>query len=132
MSANHGRSGRTRLLPGEQSRQLERRTERMTNESCAFPSVAGGGNESPRPGCDHYSVGVAFASFAFASVFCFAKCSRAAFAASSVMIQEVFFASIARGYVLRRKPRSDFGSQPISFARTFGAYVFSFVIFPPF
>lgn len=70
-----------------------------------------------------------FVASAFASTFvrCLAKCSRAAFAASSVMIHEVFFASVARANVLRRYPRSDFGSQPISFARAFGVYVLSLI-----
>ena len=59
-------------------------------------------------------------AFAGSGVSCFAKCSRAASAASGVMIHEVFFASAVRVKFLRRYPRRLFGSMPISSARALG------------
>ncbi len=58
-----------------------------------------------------------------AGVSCFLKWSRAAWAASGVMSQDVFFASTGRANDLRRNPRSDLGSQPISSASAFGVMV---------
>jgi hypothetical protein len=54
-----------------------------------------------------------------------AKCSRAAFAASSLIVHDVFFASAVRANSLdRSQPRKRFGSMPSSAARTFGVRTF--------